>query len=143
MFSLHVRIEPMWNLIKVVFIDAAYKAVGLHVLLHGLELVTELTEGIDDQTLQNGQQNDDDEEEEGYVEYDPVDLGVVSVGRLQLVPDTTAGAHSLVQVEHEARQHVMTVPVDLVIFLLDVELAEEIESDHSVYVHDDRKQHHC
>lgn len=53
-------------------------------------------------TLQNGEKDDDDEEEEGDVEYDAVDLGVISVWRLQLVSDTAAGAHAFVQVEHEA-----------------------------------------
>lgn len=38
------------HLIKVVFIDAAYEAVWLHILFDGLQLVTEFTERVDDQT---------------------------------------------------------------------------------------------
>lgn len=36
----------------------------------------------------------------------------------------------------------MTVLVDLIVLLLHVELAEEVERDHRVDVHDDRQQHH-
>ena len=35
----------------------------------------------------------------------------------------------------------MTLPVDVVVFLLDVELAEEVEGDDRVDVHDDGQQH--
>ena len=52
-------------------------------------------------TLDDGQQNDDDEEEEGDVEEDAVHLVQVAVRRVDDVTDTAAGAHALVQMEHE------------------------------------------
>lgn len=36
----------------------------------------------------------------------------------------------------------MAIPVDFIILLLNVEFAEEVESDHRVDVHDDGQQHH-
>jgi hypothetical protein len=59
--------------------NAANKAVGLHVILDALQLVTELTKGVNDQTLDDGKQDDDDKEEEGDVKYDAVDLIVIPV----------------------------------------------------------------
>lgn len=43
--------------------------------------------------------------------------------------------------EDEASQHVMTLAVDVVVLLLDVELAEEVEGDNRINVHNDGQQH--
>ena len=43
--------------------------------------------------------------------------------------------------EDEASQHVVTFAVDVVVLLLDVELAEEVEGNDGVDVHDDGEQH--
>lgn len=40
------------------------------------------------------------------------------------------------------RQHVVTVPVDFIVFFLHVKLSEEVERYHRVDVHDDSQQHH-
>lgn len=41
-----------------------------------------------------------------------------------------------VNVEDEASQHVVAFPIHIIVFLLYVELAEEIEGDDRVYVDD-------
>ena len=47
---LDVRLEAVRHVVEVVFADAADEAVGLHVLLHRLQLVTQLAERVNDQT---------------------------------------------------------------------------------------------
>ena len=47
---LDVCLEAVRHVVEVVLADAADEAVGLHVLLHRLQLVTELTESVNDQT---------------------------------------------------------------------------------------------
>lgn len=66
---------------------------------------TRKTDGISRRTLNDGQKDDDDEKEESDVEHYSVHLVVVAVGRFDLVSDTTAGSHALVQVEHETLKH--------------------------------------
>lgn len=66
---------------------------------------TENRRGCSQLTLNDGQKDDDDEEEESYVKHYPVDFVVVAVGRFDLVSDTSAGPHALVQVEHETLKH--------------------------------------
>jgi hypothetical protein len=53
-------------------------------------------------TLNDGKQDDNDEEEERDVEENTIDLVGIAVWRFDLVTDTTAGSHTLVQMEHEA-----------------------------------------
>lgn len=50
MFLLHVGVEPVRHLIKVILSYATNEAVRLHVFFDAFELVTKLTKGIDDQT---------------------------------------------------------------------------------------------
>jgi hypothetical protein len=50
-----VSVKAVRYFIKVVFSYSTDEAVGLHVLLYALQLVTELTEGVNDQTC--GQRN--------------------------------------------------------------------------------------
>lgn len=82
----NVRIEPMrylrntvvsvelfyaiipTYLIKVILAYATNEAVGLHVLLDRFQLITKLTESVNDQTLDDGKQDNNDEEEERNVE---------------------------------------------------------------------------
>jgi len=141
MFFLDVSIEAVRNGIEEVFAYAANEAIGLHVFLDTFQLVTKFTKSVDNQTLNDGQQNDNDEEEEGDVEEDAVDFVIVAIWRFDFVTDTTTSSYTLVNVEDEAGQHVVTLPVDVVVFLLDVELAEEVEGDDRVDVHDDGQQH--
>ena len=60
-------------------------------------------------TLNNSKQDDNDEEEEGDIEEDTIDLVGIAVWRFDLVTDTTAGSHTLVQMEHEALGKEITV----------------------------------
>lgn len=53
-------------------------------------------------TLNDGKQDDNDEEEESDVKDDTIEFVLVTVRRLDLITNTTASAHTLVQVEHEA-----------------------------------------
>jgi hypothetical protein len=106
------------------------------------ELITKFSEGIDNQTLDDGKQDDNDEEEERDVKDDSINFVVVSVGIADFVTNTTASSYALVQMEHEARQHVVTLPVHFFLFLLDVEFTEEVEGDDSVNVDNDRQKHH-
>merc|ERR1712071_255567 len=78
---------------------------------------------------------------EGDIKENTVDFIIVAVGRLDLVTDTTTSSDALVNVEDEASQHVVTFAVDVVVLLLDVELAEEVEGNDGVDVHDDGEQH--
>ena len=45
-----VRIKTMRDAVKIVFADAAYETVGLHVIDDALQLTTKLSESINDQT---------------------------------------------------------------------------------------------
>ena len=73
------------------------------------EATAEQVEEGEDQELVEASPNEEeglpnDEEEEADVEEDPVDLVGVAIRGLDLVTDTTASSHTLVQVEHEALQ---------------------------------------
>lgn len=43
--------------------------------------------------------------------------------------------------QHTDRQHIVTLLVNFVILLRDIELSEEVEGDDSVAVYDDCQQH--
>ena len=43
-----VRLEPVWDLVKVLFSQSADETLGLHVILDLLLLITQLAESIDD-----------------------------------------------------------------------------------------------
>lgn len=53
-------------------------------------------------TLHNGEQNDDDEEEEADIEQHSSVFQRVSIGRFQLVTDTSSSSHTGVEVIDEA-----------------------------------------
>lgn len=48
---------------------------------------------------------------------------------------------NLVDVEDEAGQHVVTLAVDVVVLFLHVELAEEVEGNNRVDIHDNCQEH--
>ena len=50
MLLLHVGVEAVRHCVKKVFAYAANEAVGLHVLLDALQLITKLSESVDNQT---------------------------------------------------------------------------------------------
>lgn len=50
MFFGDVCVETMRYTVKVVLADTAYKTVGLHIVYHTLQLVTQFTEGVNNQT---------------------------------------------------------------------------------------------
>uniref|UniRef100_A0A182MG07 C2H2-type domain-containing protein n=1 Tax=Anopheles culicifacies TaxID=139723 RepID=A0A182MG07_9DIPT len=108
------------------------------------QLITKLTESVNNQTLDDGQQDNDDEEEERDVEQDAVHLVLVTIRITDFVTNTTTRSYALVQMEHEARGHVVTLAITLltIVILLHVELAEEVKRNDRVDVHDDRQQHH-
>ena len=106
---LHVSLKPVRDLVEVVLANAADEAVILQLLLHAVHLVTEGSEGVNDEALNDGQEDECDEEVEGEVEDNPVVLQLVTVWRLDLVPDASARSDSLVEVEDEAGEHVVTL----------------------------------
>lgn len=53
MLLLHVRVETVRHFVEVVLADAADETVGLHVLLDAFQLVTQLSERVDDQTFEH------------------------------------------------------------------------------------------
>ena len=139
---LHVDVEPVGYSVQVVLADAADEAVLRELVLDALQLVAEGTEGVDDETLDDGQQDDNDEQEERNVEKDSHKLVVGAVRGLDDVTDATARPHALVEVEHEAGEHVVTLLVGVVALLAlsHVELPEEVKGQHRVDVADNREQ---
>lgn len=99
---LDMRVEAMRHYIEKVFAHATYETVRLHVLLHRFQLITKLTECVDDQTLNDGQKDNNDKEEEGYVENDAIDFIFVADGVANFVTYTTTCSHTLVQMEYKA-----------------------------------------
>ena len=108
---LHVSLEAVRDLVQVVLADAADEAVPGQLVLHPLQLVSEGSEGVNDETLDDGEEDQGDEQEEGEVEQNPDVLIVGSVRRLDDVSDTSASSDSLVEVEDEAGEDVVTLLV--------------------------------
>lgn len=50
MLLLYVRIEPVWNRIKVILSYTAYEALGLEIFRNAGQLVTQFSESINNQT---------------------------------------------------------------------------------------------
>lgn len=50
MFLSDMSVKAVRNAVEEIFADAADEAVGLHLIVNALQLVTKLTEGINDQT---------------------------------------------------------------------------------------------
>ena len=144
MLLLHMGFETMRHLIQIVFTDAADEAVSCQLILHTLQLVTQSSEGVNNETLDDGQQDQGDEQEEGEVEEDSDILVVSAVWRLDDVADTSAGPDSLVQVEHEAGEDVVTLLVRVLALLAlgHVEFSEEVEGEDGVDVADDGEEPH-
>lgn len=64
-------------------------------------MFSQITERVDDQTLNDGKKDNDDEEEERDVENNAVQLQWIAVGRLQFVADTATRSDARVQVKFE------------------------------------------
>jgi len=47
---LYVRIEPVWNRIKIILSYTAYEALGLEIFRNAGQLVTQFSESINNQT---------------------------------------------------------------------------------------------
>lgn len=50
-FFLYVRVETVRHFVEIIFADAANETIGLHVLFDTFQLVTQLSERVDDQTF--------------------------------------------------------------------------------------------
>ena len=139
---LHVDVEPVRYTVQVVLPYAADEAVVAQFVLHALQLVTQRAERVNDETLDDGEQDNNDEQEEGNVEEDADKFVLSAVRRLNNVTDTTSSTHSLVQVEHEAGEHVVALLVRVLSFLSlrNIELSEEVEGKHGVDVANDREE---
>ena len=94
-FLLHVDVKAMGNLVKVVLCNATDEAVVFQFILHTLHLITQSTKGINNETLDDGQQDDNDEEEESDVEQDTVDFVIIAVRVLDFITDTTTSSYTL------------------------------------------------
>ena len=139
---LDVNIEPVRYAIQIVLPYTTYEAVLRELILHSLQLVSESTEGINDETLDNGQQDDNDEQEEGNIEENSYKLIVCTVWRFNDITNTSAGSNSLVEVEDKAGEHVVALLFRVItLFTLGhIELSEEVKGEHSVNVAHDGKQ---
>merc|ERR1711997_1380389 len=128
----------------VFFPDAADETVPGQLVLYALQLVTEGTEGVNDETLDDGEEDEGNEQEEREVEENPDVLIVGPVWRLDDVTDASTSPDSLVEVEHEAGEDVVTLLVGVLpLFPLShVELAEEVEGEDGVDVADDGEEPH-
>ena len=135
---LHMDLKPMWYAIEVVLPDATDEAVVAKFIFHALKLITQSTKGINDETLDDGQQDDNDEQEEGDVKENPDKLIVSTIRGLNDITNTTTSSHTLVQMEDKTGEHVMALLVRiLTLFTLShIELTEEVESQDSVDVAD-------
>merc|ERR1711997_423065 len=143
-FLLDVSLEAVRDLVQVVFTDAADETVPGQLVLHALQLVTERTEGVNDETLDDGEEDEGDEQEEREVEENPDVLIVGPVWRLDDVTDASTSSDSLVEMEHEAGENVVTLLVGVLplLPLRHVELAEEVEGEDGVDVADDGEEPH-
>jgi len=50
-FFLYVRVKTVRHFIEIIFADAADKTIGLHVFFDAFQLVTQLSERVNDQTF--------------------------------------------------------------------------------------------
>ena len=139
---LDVGVEAMGHPVQVVLTDGTDEAVACQLVLHSLQLVSQSTEGVDDETLDDGEQNQGDEQEEGEVEEDPDIFVVRPIRRLNHISDSSAGPDSLVHVEDEAGEDIMAHLVWVLSFLAlsHVELSEEVEGKYSVDVADNGEE---
>jgi len=126
---LDMDLKPMWYAIQIVLPNAADEAVVSQFILHTLELISQGTKSINDETLDDGKQDDNDEQEEGDVKKDPDKLIVSSIRWLNDITNTTTSSYSLVQMEDKAGKHVMALLVRIfsLFTLCYIELTEEVE----------------
>jgi len=136
MLLLHVDIKTMRYPVQVIFTNTTYKAVVPKFILYTLQLISQGSEGINDETLDNGEQDDNDEQEEWNVKEDSYKFIVGAIWWLNNVTNTTTSSYTLIQVEHEAGEHVMTLLIWILSFLAlsNIKLSEEVESKDSVDV---------
>lgn len=131
----------MRNFIEIVFSNATNETVRFHVFFDRFELITKLSESVNNQTLNDGQKDNNNEEEESNVENDSIDFVVVSIGISNFVTDTTSSSYALIKMEHETCEHVVTLFVDFILLFLDVKFTEEIKGNNGVDVDDNCEQH--
>merc|ERR1712106_1318760 len=95
--------------------------------------------GVNDETLDDGQQDQGDEQEEGEVEDDSDVFVVGTVRGLDHISDATTSPDTLVHVEDEAGENVVAhlVGILALLTLSHVEFAEEVESENRVDVAND------
>ena len=129
----------MRHLVQIIFTDAANEAVASKLVLNSLQLVTKSTEGVNDETLDDGEQDERDEQEEGKVKEDSDVLVLRAIWGLDDVTDTAASSDALVQMEHEAGEHIVTLLVRVLALLAlgHIEFPEEVEGEDGVDVADD------
>merc|ERR1711976_715094 len=133
----HMSFKPMRHLVQIIFTDAANEAVASKLVLNSLKLVTKSTEGVNDETLDDGEQDERDEEE-GEVKEDSDVLVLRAIWGLNDVTDTAASSDALVQMEHKAGEHIVTLLVRVLTLLAlgHIEFPEEVEGQDGVDVAD-------
>ena len=101
-----------------------------------MELVTESTKGVNNETLDDSQQDKSDEQEKGKVKQDSDIFIVSTIWRLNHITDTTTSSDTLVQMEDKASEHIVAFLVRILSFftLGYIELPEEIEGQDGVDV---------
>jgi hypothetical protein len=137
--------------VKGLLVDVANEAVVPHVIVSLTLVVSQLGEGVDDDTEDDVEQDCDDQEEEGQIVDRPEveTLAVLRDCRLggQEVADTATTPQTVIQLGQEAVHHghadgvtfaVQQASVDIVIV---ERVVEEDEADSRVDVNEDRAQH--
>jgi len=140
MFILDVSLKSMRHFIEVVLANATYEAGRLQVLLDLLQLISELSKGVNDQTLDDGKQDNDDKEEESDVEEDAPNLVRITVRRLYLITYASSCSYTHIQVEYVTSEHVVALVIHFSILVFNVELSEEDEGNDSVHVYNNTEQ---
>jgi hypothetical protein len=147
-----VRLEAALHLsVELLLLDVANEAKVPHVVVSLLLVVSQLGEGVDDDTEDDVQQDCDDEEEEGQIvdRTEVETLAILRDCRLggQEVTDAATTSQTVIQLGEEAVHHghadgvtfaVQQAGVDVVIV---ERVVEEDESDSRVDVYEDRAQH--
>ena len=63
MFLCRVRFESMWHLVKIFFPKCTNETLRFHVVFDLFLLISQFSESVNDQTLDDGQNDNDDKEE--------------------------------------------------------------------------------
>merc|ERR1711937_332408 len=102
---LNVRFKTMWNFVKIIFANTTNEAVVFKFLLDTIHLVSQCSESVNNEALNNCQENEGDEQIEREVKDNSVVLEIVTIRRFNLVSNTSSSSDTFVEVEDKAGEH--------------------------------------